>query len=93
MHLRNLVPLLGICLLLATQRAHSALSPVNNIDILEPIVRSSPALSEPDNDYFGWATVLHQIQTVNMGDNLEQAVANTRSVKQFVVDVVTRFIS
>lgn len=84
MHLRNLIaviiPLLGICLLLEALRAHGALSPVNNIDILEPIVRSSPALSESDTDFFGWATVIHQIQPPDSNDDLNEAVNKARSV-------------
>ena len=80
MHLRNLILLLGICLVLAALRAQGALSPVNNIDILEPIVRVSPAFSEPDNDYFGWSAILHQIEEPAANDNLDQRVDKTRSV-------------
>ena len=41
----------------------------------EPIVRRSPAA---DADFFGWATVLHQIQTVGGADDLNTAAGKTR---------------
>ena len=41
----------------------------------EPIVRRSPAA---DADFFGWTTVLHQIQTVGDADDLDTAAGKTR---------------
>ena len=80
MHITNLLPLLGACLLLEPLRAHGALSPINNIDVLEPIVRRSPALSDAINDNFGWSAILHQIEAPAANDNLQQAVDKTRLV-------------
>ena len=81
-HIRDSVALLGSCILLAAllERVRAVGSPVNNVDIFEPIVRRSPALSQPTNDMFGWATVLHQTEVVAKGDTREQAAGKTRLV-------------
>ena len=55
-------------------------NPVDNIDVLEPIVRISPARrdSSSRDDLFGWAAIMHQIETVNPSDTIEQAAQKTR---------------
>ena len=53
----------------------SRLTNLNNLDVQEPIVRRSPAT---DADFFGWTTVLHQIQTVGDADDLDTATGKTR---------------
>lgn len=67
-------------LLLTSKLGNGALSPLNNIDTLEPIVRRSPALSNQVSDLFGWAAILHQIEASTSGDTLTQAVDKTRLV-------------
>lgn len=74
--LRNSVCLLTalyLCFFIGRLDAQSA--NLNNLDILEPIVRRSPA---DGTDFFGFATVLHQVQTVNNGDDLATAAERTR---------------
>ena len=58
----------------------------NNIDVLEPLVRKSPAtVIDGPNDLFGWATVLHQVEAVQPGDSLSQAISKTRFVLCIIV--------
>ena len=83
MHIRNLIALLGSCVLLLAvllEGVRAVGSPVNNVDILEPIVRRSPARLQSTNDMFGWATVLHQTEVVDNGDTRDQAAGKTRLV-------------
>lgn len=89
MYLRNLYQQ-GSCLaclvvvFIAPLRVHAVGSPLNNIDIVEPIVRTSPAIREPDNDLFGWAAVLHQIVAPANGDSHLEAAEKTRLVSSYV---------
>ena len=70
-----------VLLLVVTERANGALSPLNNIDTREPVVRISPAVSDQSSDdLFGWAAVLHQITAPESTDTLTQAVDRSRSV-------------
>lgn len=64
--------------LLCVVTVNGALSPVNNIDKLEPVVRRSPAISETSQDMFGYAAVLHQVQMVVPSDSVTQAAAKSR---------------
>ena len=73
--LRNSVCLLTALCLCFTGRLDAQNTNLNNLDILEPIVRRSPA---DDTDFFGFATVLHQIQTVDDADNVTTAAGKTR---------------
>ena len=73
--LRNSVCLLTALCLCFTERLDAQNTNLNNLDILEPIVRRSPA---DDTDFFGFATVLHQLQTVDDADDLNTAAGKTR---------------
>ena len=53
--------LLSLAACLGRSRAAS------NIDVLEPIVRVSPAQGS-NEDYFGYAVVLHQVEVPDRGD-------------------------
>jgi len=66
--------LIALCLFFA-ERLDAQRVNLNNTDIMEPIVRVSPA---DDTDLFGWATVLHQIQEVVPSDDLNAAAQKTR---------------
>lgn len=66
--------LIALCLFFAGRLGAQRVN-LNNTDILEPIVRVSPA---DDTDLFGWATVLHQIQEVVESDDLNTAAQKTR---------------
>ncbi len=47
---------------------------LNNVDVDEPIVRRSPAA---DTDLFGYSVVLHQIEPLQAGDDVETALGKT----------------
>ncbi len=54
----------------------------NNIDTLEPVVRTSPDKPSPvvagRNDYFGWATILHATEALADGDTMSDALSKLR---------------
>lgn len=49
-----------------------------NIDIIEPIVRRSPALDVDMQDGFGWAAIFHQTEKVLPNDSIDEALKKTR---------------
>lgn len=51
---------------------------IDNIDILEPIIRRSPARSVSADDGFGWAVVFHQIEDVFPNDTIAESIRKTR---------------
>ncbi len=55
-----------------------------NIDILEPIVRVSPARSGDSLDLFGYSVILHQIAEPISG-NFKSAIENTRYVRLYLI--------
>ncbi len=65
----NCILMLGM--LLSTAASQS----LNNIDVGEPIVRYSPA---SDEDFFGYAVTLHQVEEVQEGDSVETALEKSR---------------
>ena len=73
---------LGSCVLLLSSGALAiGVSPINNIDIYQPILRESPAKGRNSNlpdDMFGWAAIMHQTEVVNSGDNMNEAARKTR---------------
>ena len=73
--LRNSVCLLTVLCLCFTGRLDAQNPNLDNLDILEPIVRRSPAV---DTDFFGFATVLHQLQPLVDTDDVNTAAGKTR---------------
>ena len=69
----HLVAVLGCLLhLICTGAATS-----NNVDTLQPILRTSPVADETTNGYFGYSLVLHQVSEVNSGD-MNAALSSSR---------------
>ena len=79
MHTRNSIALLlvhiGSYLLFIAAGVSGVGNPVNNIDVLQPIVRRSPATAD---DLFGWAAILHPVEEVDSGDSMDDAARKTR---------------
>ncbi len=59
---------------LAQYNIETESSNLNNIDVDEPIVRRSPA---SDRDLFGYAVVLHQLEELEPGDDVQTALGKT----------------
>ena len=68
----SLLLLLTVVVITLTARRTEAIA---NIDTMDPIIRYSPALGE--EDFFGYAVVLHQVATGTSGD-FDAAISNTR---------------
>lgn len=52
----------------------------SNVDILEPSLIRSPAMSQDPDDGFGWAAILHQTEPVQRGDSISEAIRKTRFI-------------
>lgn len=84
MHTRNSIALLlvhiGSCVLLLSAGVSGVGNPVQNIDVLQPIVRRSPARGDASNDLFGWAAIFHQVEQVDSSDTMSEAARKTRLI-------------
>ncbi len=72
----RLAAVLGCLLHLLCTRA--VLSQSDNVDTLQPILRTSPPADGTENGFFGYSLVLHQMREPNLGDDMATTLGNTR---------------
>ena len=55
-----------------------------NLDTIEPVLIRSPALEVDSEDAFGWAVILHQVEQVETGNTMDEALRKTRWIARLM---------